>query len=216
VAAQSDDKRRFPRLLICEGPEDGFFFHRLIQARGLPKFHIRVSGGNSQFSQAINKFKIENTKAFRALRDIVIVADNDEGPDDRFKNVCMHIERIFGRGTAPNNPQERTITNPRVSVLMVPWTNTRGHLERLCCDSARDADKTAGKDVDDFMAVCRAERWTDSRFGKAWLRTNLAIRCERDPFIPLGVVFEEVRNHHLIPVEHASFKQIANFLSSFA
>jgi hypothetical protein len=216
VAGPSDRKQRFPRLLICEGHEDHAFFHRLIQARGLPPFHIRASGGHSQFAQAIAKFRLENTKAYNALQNIVIAADNDEDPDGKFQNVCAHIEHVFGPGTAPSGPQERAKTRPYVTVLMIPWTKVHGHLEFLCWDSANNADKTAGSRIDDFLVLCGAEKWNSTRLGKAWLRTNLAIRCEQDPFVALGHVFNEARYQHLIPVDHSSLNDVAKFLAGFA
>jgi hypothetical protein len=68
--------------------------------------------------------------------------------------------------------------------------------------------------VDTFMGLIAAERWqNDSRFGKAWLRVNLAARCERDPFVPLRVVFRQYRP--LIPATDASFDRIADVLAGF-
>jgi hypothetical protein len=99
---------------------------------------------------------------------------------------------------------------------MIPWAEERGHLERLCCDAAKYSDKTVGGHIDTLMGLLHADKWTQSRFGKAWLRTNLAARCERDPFIPLGVIFEENRYADMIPLDHPSFQRIADFLSSFA
>ena len=168
-----------------------------------------------RFAQAIAKFRLENTRAYNALQNIIIAADNDEDPDRKFQNVCEHIERVFGPGTAPNRPQERAKTRPYVTVLMLPWTQERGHLEYLCCESADDADRTAGMRVDDLLALCGGDDWTVSRWGKAWLRTNLAIRCEQDPFVALGHVFNDPRFQHLIPVNHSSLNQIADFLAGF-
>jgi hypothetical protein len=224
VADQSKDKPKFPSLLICEGPEDRFFFHRLIEVRKLPRFHIwpaggrhADSGGYTKFAQAIAAFQIERPKTYRSLRDIIIAADNDEDPPGRFRNVCTHIERVFGSGTAPTAPLRRTLKmRPRVTALMIPWAEERGHLERLCCDAAKYSDKTVGGHIDTLMGLLHADKWTQSRFGKAWLRTNLAARCERDPFIPLGVIFEENRYADMIPLDHPSFQRIADFLSSFA
>jgi hypothetical protein len=207
----------FPRLLICEGYEDHAFFHRLIEVRGLPRFHIRPSGGNSQFAQAIAKFRLEQPNAYNGLRHIVIAADNDEDPTEKFTNVCNHIEHVFGAGTAPNQPQQAAGTRPPVTVLMIPWTGENGHLEYLCCDSAEDADATIGSRVNDFIALCGGDDdWTVSRYGKAWLRSNLAVRCERDPFVALGSAFNNQRFQNLIPVNHASFDRIADFLAGFA
>ncbi len=224
MAETNEDKPHFPRLLICEGPEDCFFFHRLIETRNLPRFHIwhtggrkHSRGGNAKFGEAIAGFQISRPKTFASLRDIVIVADNDEAPKDNFDNVCRQIDEFFGAGSAPSKPLERTTKiKPAVSVLMIPWASLNGHLERLCVPSARDADKTIGKDVDTFMALIGAEKWNnDSRFGKAWLRTNLAVRCVVDPFVALGKVFDEDKHHQLIPVNHSSFKDIADFLITF-
>jgi hypothetical protein len=73
-----------------------------------------------------------------------------------------------------------------------------------------------GAETDHFMARLLADGWTESRKGKAWLRSNLAARCESDPFIPLGKVFTEIRHYGLVPTEHNSFNAIANYLTSFA
>jgi hypothetical protein len=215
--AELNDKSRFPRLLVCEGPEDKLFFHRLIQVRNLPQFHILASGGKSNFSQEIRRFQLERPRTYQALKDILIVADNDEEPETSFKNVCSHIDRLFGNGTAPRSPQERTKTKPSVTVFMIPWTNQKGHLEKLCLRSANTADGTIGNNVTTFMALIGADRWNnESRFAKAWLRTNLAARCETDPFVALGHVFSDPKYQGLIPVSDSSFKQIHDFLTGFA
>ena len=221
--ADGNDKPRFPRLLICEGPEDSFFFSRLIETWGIARFHIWPSGGpgrrggKSKFESAIRAFQAERPSTFHSLRDIILVADNDQSLDQSFSAVCEQIERFFGTGSAPKAPRERTTTiKPAVSVLMIPWDNENGHLERLCVDSARDADRTIAGHVDSFMALLRSDNWgSESREGKAWLRTNLAARCDRDPFVALGHVFEHQRYANLIPLKHSSFKPIADFLATF-
>jgi hypothetical protein len=98
---------------------------------------------------------------------------------------------------------------------MVPWTNQPGHLEVLCKASAEDADRRISAQVDAFMATIGADRWeSESRKGKAWLRVSLAARCESDPFVPLGYVFKEARFKFLVPLNHASFNPIADFLAA--
>jgi hypothetical protein len=97
---------------------------------------------------------------------------------------------------------------------MVPWADTKGSLESLCVDAARNADKAVGAHVDCFLALLAADKWpSPSRFGKAWLRSNLAGRCSVDPFIPLGKVFNEQRHDNLIPLGDACFKRIVDVLS---
>jgi hypothetical protein len=216
VALIEDPKARFPRLLICEGHEDKLFFHHLITVRRLPQFHIMKCSGNGGFAEAIRAFRIDRTKQFNALRDILIVADNDETPRDNFMRVCSQIEQVFGPGTSPPDPMAKAKTTPAVTVMMIPWIEIKGHLERLCVDAAHNADRKIGGHVQTFMSMINADKWgNESRYGKAWLRTNLAARCERDPFVPLGKVFSDSDNWHLIPMVHPSFNQIANALSSF-
>ncbi len=223
VVAQNNDKPHFPRLLICEGLEDLSFFRLLIEARKLPRFHLQSSGGrfkpggNTKFRSAIQAFRIEKPKIFDSLGDIVLVADNDDMPSGNFKKVCQQIDQYFGAGTAPPAPLQPTKTQPRVTILMIPWEGEHGHLESLCVESARCANKNIGRHVNDFMALIHSEKWrSESRVGKAKLRISLAARCESDPFVPLKHVFDDPKHHTLIPLTHASFNRIADFLSTFA
>ena len=103
-----------------------------------------------------------------------------------------------------------------MAILRIPLDDRCGHLEKLCVNAAHWANRTIGSETDHFMARLLADKWSDSRYGKAWLRSNLAARCQSDPFIPLGKVFADARHHWLIPTEHNSFNQISDFLVSFA
>jgi hypothetical protein len=220
---KKEDKPRFPRLLICEGPEDERFFRHFIETRNLPRFHIQSTGGrrkpagNSKFGDALSKFQIERPKTFRQLKHVLIVADNDDHPEDNFKNVCQQVDGVFGAGSAPANPLLASAATPAITILMIPWSGEPGHLEKLCVAAAKDSDRGVGSNVDTFLAMIGADRWqSESRRAKAWLRVNLAARCASDPFIPLGTIFDESRHNGLIPVGHPSLKRIADVLASFA
>src|SRR5258708_3657643 len=118
-AVNEDPRARFPRLLVCEGHKDKFFFHYLIRERNLPLFHIFPSSGNGGFANAIRAFRTSKTKQYNALRDILIVADNDDAPIVSFSNVCDQVESLFGE--RPRAPLEKTKTRPiAVTVLMIP------------------------------------------------------------------------------------------------
>jgi hypothetical protein len=213
--AQNEDRPEFPRLLLCEGPEDRFFFHRLIQQRSIPSFHIWDAHGNRQFAGALRAYQISRPRTFRNFNRILIVGDNDETPDANFDSICQQIEAVFGAGSAPTARRNRTAGNPSIAVLMIPWDDRNGHLERLCVESAHWSNRTVGDETDHFLARLLADRWSESRKGKAWLRSNLAARCDSDPFIPLGRVFTDVRHHGLVP-DHKSFDAIADYLTAFA
>jgi hypothetical protein len=208
-----------PRLLICEGAKDSLFFQRLIAERQLPNFHIWPAGGISKFYDSLNKFNIERTNQFRGLSHILFVADNDETPQANFDSIRAQIDRFFKAQVAPATPLTRVAragTRPSLTILMMPWAGVNGHLEKLCVEAARDANRGIAEKVDTFMATIHSENWNnESRVGKAWLRTSLAARCASDPFVPLGRVFEEAPLRHLIPVAHPSFDPIADVLRTF-
>jgi hypothetical protein len=87
--------------------EDKFFFERLITVRNLPRFYIVEARGNGEFAEAIQAFRVERTADYNSLREILIVADNDESPSDSFANVCVQIDRVFGLERLPTLPYRR-------------------------------------------------------------------------------------------------------------
>ena len=101
----------FPRLLICEGQEDHFFFQKLIDARDLPRFHIQAAGGNTQFSNAISKFELEKTTIFSSIADILVVADNDDDPGASFDNACAEVRKALGAGPHPADRFSRRVVD---------------------------------------------------------------------------------------------------------
>lgn len=207
-----------PRLLLCEGPEDIAFFQRLIEIRSLPRFRIKDTGGkeskaagNTRFDLALKALKFEE-----GVKDILVVADNDEAPDQSFGNVCRQIRRAYGPDKVPNRPTRKVSTDPSVMVLMIPWENEIGSLETLCLDAARRPNNQVANDVDYFAAKIGFENWDrQTRKSKMWLRTMLAACCEHDPFVFLGNVFRYRKNQHLIPLDHHCFDRVSDVLSQY-
>jgi hypothetical protein len=219
VAGRKNNSKTYPRLLVCEGYEDYCFFNRLIDTKlvdgqSIPRFHIIHSEGNTNFYNRIDAFRQETPKTFANIKHILFVADNDDTPADQFDLVCNQIERLRGLGTAPSAPLIRKGKNPSVEVLMLPWTNEKGTMEAVCIGAAREAHKQDGRRIDDFMGFIGAQQWTnESRRGKAWLRSNLAIRCEKDPFISMGDAISDPRHQDLIDFTDNSLDRIARVLA---
>ena len=207
-----------PRLLVCEGPEDVAFFQRLIESRSLPRFRIRDTGGklskaagNTRFGFALNALKTE-----AGIKDVLIVADNDESPSRSFANVCRQILTAYDQEKVPDGPLQKVSRNPSLMILMLPWTDEFGNLETLCEDAARSNATQTATHVDQFAAMIRWERWDrQTRKSKMWLRTMLAACCEHDPFILVGSVFRHRKNQHLIPLNHHCFDRVADVLSQY-
>ena len=207
-----------PRLLLCEGPEDKAFFERLIRTRSLPSFRISDTGGkilkaagNTRFGFALKAKKLE-----RGVKDILIVADNDEAPDKSFSNVCKQIRDAYDSDKVPDRPLEKVSNDPSIMVLMIPWEGELGCLETLCEEAAWTANGQIAGHVDLFAAMIGADNWgKQTRKSKMLLRTMLAATCERDPFVFLKTVFRETRNQYLIPLNHSCFARVADVLSQY-
>lgn len=207
------------QLLLCEGPDDREFFRALIEARALPKFRARHNGtredprgGNTKFGPGLRAhYEISGNRRFRK---VLIVSDNDDNPAESFDRVRQQVERYFG--FAPGAAREIVPGPPSVMILMIPWDGERGNLEALCLDAAKNADARVSADVDNFAAQVQVDRWdNDNRKKEMWLRSNLAARCEREPFVTLRNVFTNPRHQYLIPLDDPSFRDIADVLSTF-
>ncbi len=207
------------RLLICEGNDDVAFFQRLIVSRSLPRFRIkhtgesrRKRGGNTRFTTVLEAAKFEE-----GVRDILVVADNDNNPELSFANVCRQIKKAYDDEKVPAEPLIKVSLEPSITVLMIPWANEKGCLETLCLNAARSVNAEIAENVDRFLALVRTENWdSDVRKDKMWLRSMLAVSHERDPFVFLGNVFREQREDRLlIPLNHRRFDAIADVLQNF-
>jgi hypothetical protein len=201
---------------VCEGQKDHLFFQRFIEVLGLPRFYIAPAHGKNNIGRALDNFRIENTKIWANLKDVVIVGDNDDTKKERFDDICAQVADVEGL-IAPDAPLKPSRSRPRCTILMIPWTETHGTLESLCVEAARKAHAKSATHVDAFLDLAHWATWTsESRRGKAWLRSNLAIRS-RDPFVQLGSVFEEPKYRPLIPISRdvESFKRIADVLATF-
>jgi len=207
-----------PRLLVCEGFEDKHFFRHLIRQRHLPDFRVidtsskkDRAGGITKFKEAIGAFRASETRRYNALSDILIIADNGETPPHNFKKVQDQIEALFP-GRSPTRPREPSNSQPRVTILMVPWDDEPGSLESLCVGGARRAGSNVAVHVDSFVSSVGGDTWGEPRWSKAWLRTILAARF-RDPFVSLADVFRY--HEHLIDVLDPCFDGIAQVFESF-
>ena len=218
--AEREDRQApfvYPRLIICEGADDVAFFGRFIKDRNLPFFHIRSTGedrrsrgGNTKFSLALESIKLN--RAFGNLKDIVIVADNDDSPGAGFSQVCDQINEAGY--TAPIAPFKKGAGTPSVTVMMLPYDGSQGNLECVLMPAATSADPSVAAMSDHCLAVLRAENWAIPKRGKLWLRINLAARA-RDPFISLQSALTDPRESKLFRFKGKVLQPIAALLSSF-
>jgi len=214
------------RLILCEGPSDEAFFRTLIEMRRLPEFSIRHTG-DADLSRigSITKFGlllegIPSWVGFDLVTDIVIIANNDDDPAGNFGRVCEQIRNAAPFGTPPRSydvpsiPLEKTSGAPTIPVMMIPAAGRVGNLETLCLEAAVDSAPAVASCVDELATCTGAAAWPEkSRLGTMKLRCILASRHKPNPFIGLGNVWREVPS--LIPLNHTSFVDVANFLEGY-
>lgn len=88
-----------------------------------------------------------------------------------------------------------------------------GDLECFCGDAARAADTGAASHIDNLLRDVGAHVWSELRRGKAWLRSNIAIRAS-DPCAPFGEIFKNNRN--LFNLTEPKLAPMASFLSTLS
>ena len=142
----------FPRLLVCEGLKDQLFFQHFIHVRGLPRFHIIAANGNDRLGEAIEAYQIQPKSNYPSIGNILIVADNDDDPAKRFRNVCRQIDNVYP-GTAPDAPLKKSKKTPYCTVLMLPWKDEPGTLESILQDAAKAPHKGDAAKVDSFLEL---------------------------------------------------------------
>jgi hypothetical protein len=79
------------------------------------------------------------------------------------------------------------------------------------------ANGYVAQQTDAYLALVQAERWNDpSRYSKAWLRSNLAVRSDR-PTLQLHSIFKD-GPWDLIPAGSGSgaFNDLTAYLSTFS
>ena len=214
--------------MLCEGPSDEAFFRALIKQRKLPEFCIRhTAEGNEKRAGGIDQIDnflrgVATWEGFDQLTDILIVADNDLTPSENFKKVCDAIDSAKPERLPPVNygvpgkPLERAAGTVRVSVLMVPWEGRPGNLESLCLGPAQSASKDVSDCTDAFANCAGVSGWdSETLRAEMKLRSILAVRHQKNPFIGFGKVWTKGGDPKLIPLDDHAFDAIADVLKGF-
>jgi hypothetical protein len=229
----------FPVAILTEGSADDIFIGKLIEENGLeqgkfyiPPFPQNEIGGLFNFWRKIQS--IRSTSApyiLRKSKAMVIIADNDNNPKDRFDEVKNQIqianqkakpEDLFGIPKEPREAAQKSITLPPVYILMLPWDNVNGCLETLCIQSANKAKyKTQLDCAEQFAGCVGAEKWVEpsnglpdiARESKFRVKSILASICN-DPYTPFNSAWNPKKSPmDIFLLKDAVFSQIINFLT---
>lgn len=221
-----------PRLLICEGPADVAFFSAFVTARGLPEFCIRHTGqGNPSGTGGVDVFTpfldgLPSVTGFYELTDIVLVADSDADPNDRFQYLCRQIEKAKPDAKPPvayiapeqPNQTQRQIApasgTARLHILLLPAAASQGCLETLCIEAATDLWKDEARCVDELAQCTGADAWPVPKMAKMKLSALMASVFRRNPNVAFARIWIEGGPNELVPLHHSCFDPIEMFLRS--
>jgi hypothetical protein len=208
-----------PKVILCEGAGDAAFLKHLIEARGLPNFHItypthddpQQPGGRGGFTERLKALKL--IRGFAKVTDVLVISDNDDSPAKKFQEVAELIEAAPGY-SAPKTPRVAAGRDPRVTIFMLPADNTPGQLETLCLESCLNHWQEMTHCLNAFIA-CNPHLagWDQGKQERMKMRTMIASICSSDPNTSLTHAWSRTEN--IIPLEHDCFNDLSNFLQTF-
>jgi len=183
-----------------------------MDVRSIPPFHIQKAsaekrgGGNTEFGRVL-RLNRNNNRSFSQIANVLIVTDSDGDTAATFERICQQLQAAgFHHPPALLEPGP---PHPAITVMVL-----EGNLECYLRSAAINADARLAGIVSNFEALVTNDQWPSHQAGKLWLRTSLAARCRRDPFVTLGSVFTDARYQELIPLNDPSFNSLEALLRS--
>ncbi len=221
---EGDNDFSKPWFLLCEGQADKRFLDSLLQQRGLegefriehPQREEDGAGGRGKFGAKLNGL-LANESFLQSVKGILVVSDNDDDPNASFADVQQQLRQVEGI-EVPHAPRVvvRNRGLPAVSVLMIPFDGSPGNLESVCLPSAYEkwANHSLQQKVDAFVSDLPVASWSGNKQAKARMHTIIAATCEPKPDASFSLYWT-VKEDFRIPVSHASFDGIAEFIADF-
>jgi hypothetical protein len=215
-------------VIVGEGAGDAMFFNHLCAVHAIPGFQCLDAGGTGNFEQYLKDLPAL-TGFLKNCKILVIVGDNDDTPDDRFKEIRLAVKRAsthLGRRSpsivlpVPDNPFQivkYTTSDLRVVIAMLPFdaneNRTKGCLETLLLQSASAKNPGIAACVPAFGTCIGVEGWPNgSHVDKFKLRAILAAAFPHDPNFGLQYALNPA--HDVIPLTHIALDPIVRFLKA--
>lgn len=201
-----------PYQIVCEGADDRAFLQRLCRAEGLDEFQVGCPQGadgrcegKDQFGKRIDAVRVGATVP---LRGIVIVADCDDDPTDRFRNAQKHLRNK--KLQAPQAPLSISEDKDgfRTAIVLVPFDGSHGGLETVllqCCDQI-----TAHVPCVDTFCQCVGAPAKQLDADKVRLRTLIVALRPDDPGLALSSWVTDTNRP--FPLPHPALDPLVAFL----
>lgn len=200
-------------LIVGEGGGDASFVENLCQVRGVPGFQVEDARGESNFVERVKGMK--SRKGFDRLKGILVVSDNDDGPEQSFKKIRNYLKDAkVPFPDAPLKAARREQNGLAVVVMMIPFEDGIAHkgcLETLLLKSIEGHE--AVRACIDAYSTCLGAGRTRNQEDKLQMRCFVTAKYPEDPNLSLSHALSPSKG--IIDLGHKCFDEIYAFLREF-
>jgi hypothetical protein len=204
-------------LITSEGIADESLFRHLCALHAINDYQFMNFGGLGNLETWL--IGLPGFTRFSRLRLLMVVADSDDHPDDRFKDVRKAIKKA--KLPAPDNPFQikHEANKPSTIVVLLPFTPpgtaNQGCLETVLLPSASVHLANHVHCMDEFCNCVQTNNWLlRSHIDKLKLRILLSGSHEDDPYLGIPHALDPQKN--LIPLNHPCFDPLLALLRQTA
>jgi hypothetical protein len=227
-------------VIFTEGHADDAFIEKLIEVNGFRVENFIIKKYNQKqgeapgcggFEKRISNIRTATQPPLRQSRAIIIIADNDDSPAERFAEIKVQIEKananrdasdLFGVPDEPLKAARQSLSLPPVHILMIPWNNQPGCLETLCLSSLDPRYASNLKCVEDIVKCVGADKWKPSMLAKFRVQCLLSSIFDQSPATHLRYAWDvdvdkgrPADKFPIFPLNGEAFKPIVDFLQGF-
>jgi len=189
--------------LLVEGKDAKIFFEALLSNLDITEIQIQNYGGIDELKGFLNQFS--KAPGFQEkVESIGIIRD----AENRFKSAFQSIGSALNMAgfSVPQRPQQKTESQPCISVFILPDNKTKGMLETLC---NRSVDKDPAMVCVDTYFDCLKENSVKlpKKIEKARLQTFMASKKKVPRLIGIAA------KQNIWPWDSPVFENIKQFLS---
>jgi|GEM_PF-708943 hypothetical protein len=160
------------------------------------------------------------------IRTVVVVADNDNTPENNFKELQKYITNINKRSLrgeygVPSRSWEigKGKKLPDVAIMMLPEEGQKGSIESLCLAALNKGKyKNQSDCVDNFVGCIGADKWNVPQNLKIRVQSLLSSICEGDPYTSLRYAWsnDKKRPGDIFDLDSKAFKPIVEYLKKIS
>jgi len=197
---------RKPKILLGEGKEEVFFFEALLDSLDIADVQAEHYGGKANLGGFLAALR--SAPGFDAVKSIGVTRDADADASAAFASVKGALStNELPAPDAPLEVRQCQDTGIRVSVFILPDSESAGMLESLCLSAISDRPEMDCVEQY-FECVTDACGRTPARMAKA--RCHAWLATHEDPELRLG----EAAQRGYWPLEAPAFGALREFLAA--